>query len=64
MKTITLHIDEEIYRNLTAEVKLRDFTDGSVPPPTNIESAMIGILKKIKAGKTEVTLARKGKPCR
>lgn len=62
MKQILLKIDEKVFKGLQAEIKLREFAEGCVAPPTGLEKAMIGIIKKIESGAAETTLALKGKP--
>ncbi len=60
MKTIIVNIEEKVLKGLLNKAELIKFTRGCVEKPNILTEMMIGILKKIKEGKTEVILAKEG----
>ena len=61
MKTIVLNVEEKVLKGLLNKAELIKFTRGCVEKPNILTEMMIGILKKIKEGESEVTLAEKKK---
>lgn len=61
MKTITIHIDEDVFNHLVACMDLWKWAEDSVAPPDELSVAMMGVLKKIQEGKDSTVIAKKGK---
>jgi len=56
MKTITIHIDEEVFSKLKAEASLLTFCEGCVAPPSLMEQIMNSAIIKMANGETEMTI--------
>lgn len=57
MKSITVYIDNRVFEGLKAEKALIEWSNGCVPPPSNLEKRMIEILNKIEEGAPTATIS-------
>lgn len=60
MKTITLHLDDDVYKVLQEEAALLSFVKGCVAPPTLMQQIMCNTVLKIEKGAAEMTVTKKG----
>ena len=57
MKSIIVYIDNRVFEGLKTEKALREWSNGCVSPPSNLEKCMIGILNKIEEGAPTATIS-------
>jgi hypothetical protein len=59
VKTITVHIEDEVLAMLLRRKRLYEFVEGCVSEPSDSDLILVGIAGAIEQGRTEVTIGKK-----